>query len=195
MQPVVQPVLQSAVSCRQPVIQLPAGRNVLHIHSMKHATSSTVRTAALPWHNDVINVLPAPLKCRLAGLISIVHLQPAVQRVVKYKHPVTILYGSSSEPADGPSWESVRARPGRWRSWCSSCSGPRCSATPARSRSWTARRCRPVSALVRSACKSTRCYSGPTELNWTHQSSRVLNTCIPVFTLKVGELNWTAQVT
>jgi len=61
MQPVLQPVVQSA------------GRNVLNIHSIKRVTSSTVRTAALLWRNDVMSVLAGPLKRCLAGLICIVH--------------------------------------------------------------------------------------------------------------------------
>jgi len=57
----------------QPVVQ-PAGRNVLNIHSIKRVTSSTVRTAALPWRNDVTNVLAhGTLKRRLFRLTFTVH--------------------------------------------------------------------------------------------------------------------------
>ena len=66
----------------------PAGRNVVNIHSIKRATSSTVHTAALLRRNDVINVLAGPFKRRLARLICIVH--PTGCTIVKCKHRVRL---------------------------------------------------------------------------------------------------------
>ena len=66
--------LDECVYTLQQVVQ-PTEWNVVNIHLIKRATSSTVHTAALRWRSDVVLVVvrSAYLTRRLAGLICIVH--------------------------------------------------------------------------------------------------------------------------